>query len=137
MCITREEILELNCVIQKINSFSSGEERDKYLLDSVEDVELFISTLRAVNKNKLVSSQKRKEHISKHNAYTCEAVMEIFEKNDLEVIVSRYSKQELTDMYLTFYSTKPVSSYDKTRIAQNIYHYIYKMNRTKALCVVN
>lgn len=133
MCITKKEILELNSIIQKINSYSNETERDTYLQSAVEDVDMFISTLKTINKNKLVKSNKKKECVKKCNNYTDEKIIKIFKENDLDNIVSRYSKQELTDMYLTFYSSKPLTSCNKTRIAQSIYHYIYTMNRTKAL----
>lgn len=133
MCITRREILELNDVVQKINSFDNEAERNKYLQSAVEDVDMFISTLKAINKNKLIKSNKNKNCIIKHSDYTNEEIIKIFKENSLDDIVNRYTKRDLTDMYLTFYSSKPLTSCDKTKIAQNIYHYIYTMNRTKAL----
>lgn len=133
MCITKKEILELNVIIQRINSFSNEAERDMYLQSAVEDVDMFISTLKAINKNKLIKSNKKKTCIKKYRNYTDEEIIKIFKENDLDDIVNRYTKRELTDMYLTFYSSKPLTSCDKTKIAQNIYHYIYTMNRTKAL----
>ncbi len=133
MRITKKEILELNDVIQKINSFSDEAERDKYLQSVVEDADMLLSTLKMLNKNKLLRSGKKKTYSSRHNHYTNKEIIKIFEDNDLDVIVKKYSKQELTDMYLTFYSSKPLTSCDKMRIAQNIYHYIYTMNRAKAL----
>ncbi len=133
MRVTKKEILELNDVIQKINSFNDETERDKYLQSAVEDVDMFITTLKAVNKNKLIKSGKKKTHANIYSHYTNKEIVKIFEENDLDTIVSKYSKQELTDMYLTFYSSKPLTSCDKMRIAQNIYRYIYTMNRAKAL----
>ena len=133
MCITRKEILELNDVIQKINSFNDETERDMYLQSAVEDVDMFISALRALNKNKLIKTGKKKTQINMCNHYTKKEVIKIFEENDLDAIVGKYSKQELTDMHLTFYSSKPLTSHDKMKIAQNIYHYIYTVNRAKAL----
>lgn len=133
MCITKNEILELNDIIQHLNAFNDENEREKYLKCAVEDVDLFLSTLKKINKSKLATSKKKKTVYKKRHNYTTEAVMKIFEENDLDDIVAEYSKQELTDMYLTFYTSKPLSSYDKKRIAQNVYHYIHTMERTKAL----
>lgn len=48
-------------------------------------------------------------------------------------IVKDYTKQQLTDMYITFYSEKPLTSFDKRKIALTIYHSIYSMGRTKTL----
>ena len=133
MCITKNEILELNKIIQQINSFNSEKDIELYLENQVEDVELFITTLKGINKSKLSKNKKKKQNCKKTHQYTAEIVIQIFEENKLEEIVFKYTKQELTDMYLTFYTSKPLSSCDKTRIAQNIYHYIHTMNRTKAL----
>lgn len=133
MCITKKEILELNNIIQKINSFSNDKELNRYLQNTVEDVDMFISTLKAINKKKLVKSNNKKKSVEIYSNYTSERIVSIFNENDLDTIVNRYSKQELIDMYLTFYSSKPLASYNKIRIAQNIYHYIYTMDRTKAL----
>ena len=51
----------------------------------------------------------------------------------LDEIVKDYTKQQLTDMYITFYSEKPLTSFDKRKIALTIYHSIYSMGRTKTL----
>lgn len=133
MCIKKSEILELNDIILHINSMDDDYEREIYLQEAVEDVELFISTLRSINKSKLVTERKKKNICTKSKKYTLDAVIKIFEENTIDEIVAKYTKQELTDMYVTIYSSKPLSSSDKTRIAQNIYHHIYTINRTKAL----
>ena len=54
MCITKKEILELNDVIENINDFSNIQERDLYLKDIVEDVDLFINTLYKATINRYV-----------------------------------------------------------------------------------
>lgn len=133
MCIKRNEILELNDIIQHLNSIKNESERETYLQEAVEDVDLFITTLKEINKSKLVISKKKKVIYKKSQEYTPEVVIKIFEENNLDDIVAKYTKQELTDMYITIYSSKPLSSYDKMRIAQNIYHYFNTINRTKAL----
>lgn len=133
MCIKKSELLELNDIILHLNSISDDNEREVYLQEAVEDVELFISTLRSINKNKLVKAKKKKVICVKSKNYTSDNVLKIFEENTLDDIVAKYTKQELTDMYITIYSSKPLSSYDKMRIAQNIYHHFNTINRTKAL----
>lgn len=133
MCITKNEILEWNKIIQSINSFNNENDLELYLENQVEDVELFITTLKTINKSKLVKSKKKMQNCSLVHQYTEEMIISIFKENKLEDIVEEYSKQELAEMYFTFYASKPLSSYDKTRIAQNIYQYIYTINRTKAL----
>lgn len=133
MCIKKSELLELNDVIQHLNAISDAYEREVYLQEAVEDVELFISTLRSINKSKLVATRKKKVTAIKSKEYTSDIVFKIFKENNLDEIVAKYTKQELTDMYAAIFLAKPLSSYDKIRIAQNIYHYINTLNRTKAL----
>lgn len=133
MCIKKSELLELNDVIQHLNAISDAYEREVYLQEAVEDVELFISTLRSINKSKLVATRKKKVTAIKSKEYTSDIVFKIFKENSLDEIVAKYTKQELTDMYAAIFLAKPLSSYDKIRIAQNIYHYINTLNRTKAL----
>lgn len=133
MCIKKSQILELNDIILHLNSMNDDHEREIYLQEAVEDVELFISTLRSINKSKLITVKKKKVICVKSKKYTSDVVTKIFKENNIDEIVAKYTKQELTDMYVTLYSSKPLSSYDKTRIAQSIYHHINTINRTKAL----
>ena len=133
MCITKNEILELHQIIQTMNSISDEKERKSYLNNTVEDVDLFISTLKGINKNQLKISEKPTTSYSKTHQYSRDMIIELFENNNLDDIVKKYSKQELTDMYLTFFTSKPLASYNKNRIAQCIHNYILAMNRTKAL----
>uniref|UniRef100_UPI000ADC1943 hypothetical protein n=1 Tax=Clostridium sp. NkU-1 TaxID=1095009 RepID=UPI000ADC1943 len=53
MCITRNQIKELKEVIDGINSFEDEKERTDFLNNHVEDVDLFMSALRSINKKKL------------------------------------------------------------------------------------
>lgn len=133
MYFTRSQILELDDIIKHINSINSEEEREMYLRNEVEDIELFLSALKRFKKNNLTKCKKEKHSQKNSNIYTKETIMKIFEEKELSDIVAEYSKRELTDMYLTFYSSSPITSCDKTRIAQYIYQYIYAANRTKAL----
>lgn len=133
MCIKKSEILELNNIIQHLNAIEDDKEIEIYLQDAVEDVELFISTLRSVNKRKLVKSKKKKVICVKMGKYTSDAVAKIFETNDLDEIIGKYTKQKLVGMYMAIYSSKPLSSYDKNRIAQSIYHHFHTIKRAKDL----
>lgn len=133
MCITKKEILELNDVIENINDFSNIQERDLYLKDIVEDVDLFINTLKKIKKNKLSKNRKSDEKTDKTEEFSEKMIIDLFKSKKVDEIVKDYTKQQLTDMYITFYSEKPLTSFDKRKIALTIYHSIYSMGRTKTL----
>ena len=134
MQLTKNELLKLNDIICHFNSFTDDVERQVYLKETVEDADLFISILRSVNKNKLITTKKKQEKSNiVSNKFTLDDIHNIFEENTLDHIIATYTKQELTEMYITIYSSKPLSSSNKTRIAQNIYHYFNTINRTKVL----
>lgn len=95
--------------------------------------DLFISTLMGINKSKLTRRKKKKEIQEKQHKYSEEMVIQLFNEKTVDDIVLEYTKQELTEMYLTFYSSKPLTSFDKKRIALSIYQHIYTADRAKAL----
>ena len=45
--------------------------------------------------------------------------------NLVDEIIKEYTKQQLTDMYITFQSEKLLTSFDKRKIALTIYHSVY------------
>lgn len=133
MCITKKEILELRDVIENINNFSNIQERDLYLKDAVEDVDLFINTLKEIKKNKLSRNRKSDEKTEKIEDFSEKMIINLFKSKKVDEIIKDYTKQQLTNMYITFYSEKPLTSFDKRKIALTIYHSIYTMGRTKTL----
>ncbi|MCI8409675.1 MAG: hypothetical protein HFJ09_10480 [Lachnospiraceae bacterium] len=133
MYITNNQVSEWKEVIDKLNALDDEKEKMDYLNDNIEDVDFFLKTLKSINKTKLVYKKKKKEIPQTEKKYTEDEVILIFENNKLEDIIKQYSKKELISMYLTFYSSRPVTSFDKKRIAQTIYNYIYSMKRTKTL----
>ena len=60
-------------------------------------------------------------------------IIQLFREKTVDDILSEHTKQELAEMYFVFYSKKPLTSFDKKRIALTIYHSIYTIDRTKAL----
>ncbi len=133
MYITKKDILELKDVIENINNFNDIQERDLYLKDAVEDVDLFISTLKEIKKNKLSKNKKCNEKTEKIEEFSEKMIINLFKSKKVDEIIKEYTKQQLTDMYITFYSEKPLTSFDKRKIALTIYHSIYTIGRTKAL----
>ncbi len=69
------------------------------------------------------------------NLNTQEGVFEILKAVNYNVdsLISRYTKAELTTMYSTLYNTKPLSSYKKDTIAERIRAFKLQDDRYKAL----
>lgn len=132
MCITRNQIKELKEVIDGINSFEDEKERTDFLNNHVEDVDLFISALRSINKKKLSPVKERKTGKAAVK-YGQNEVIDIFKNNKLESIISEYSLNELSDMYVAIFNSTPISSFKKARIAQTINNYLYAMDRASEL----
>ncbi len=99
---------ELDSIISRLNSIDTDEEKDQFLKCNVEDVDLFLETLKKVNKSK-------------------------FQNTSLNDIVANYSKAELAAMYCSVYSSRPLSADNKERIAQAIKGYIHDMSRAETL----
>ena len=131
---TKEEIVRLNDIIQNLNLIDDKEKIKVYLEENVEDIDLFLSTLKNINKNKLIINKTKKEEKPlEYKKYTSSEVEKIFKENPLNEIINKYKKKDLVDMYISLYNGKPLSSYDKERIANSIYHHFYTINRTKVL----
>lgn len=136
MCITRTQILELNSVITALNSYEDEEERRAYLDTAVEDTDLFLQTLRSVNKKKVAGQSRKKAGVQNNiiaSRYREEEVERIFEEGRLEEIVQQYTKAQLTEMYYAVYKAKPLSAAGKERIAHSIRQHFHNIDRTRAL----
>lgn len=135
MCITKAQIEELNTIIDRLNAIDSVDGRMEYLESQVEDADFFLEVLKKVNRNNLRIKNSRRVSDAKKTKYTFQAadVLARFQSNSVEVIVADSSREELIAMYHTIFHTKPLSSFNKRRIAQTINSYIHDMNRFDAL----
>ncbi|MCI9550644.1 MAG: hypothetical protein HFF25_03730 [Oscillospiraceae bacterium] len=135
MCITKAQIGELNTIIDRLNAIDSVDERMEYLESQVEDADFFLEVLKKVNRNNLRLKNSRGVSDAKKTKYTFQAadVLARFQSNSVESIAADSSKEELIAMYHTIFHAKPLSSFNKMRIAQTINSYIHDMNRFDAL----
>lgn len=135
MCITKAQIGELNTIIDRLNAIDSVDERMEYLESQVEDADFFLEVLKKVNRNNLRLKNSRGVSDAKKTKYTFQAadVLARFQSNSVESIAADSSKEELIAMYHTIFHAKPLSSFNKMRIAQTISSYIHDMNRFDAL----
>lgn len=135
MRITKVQIEELNTIIDKLNSIDSVDGRMEYLESQVEDAGFFLEVLKKVNRNNLRIKNSRGVSDAKKAKYSFQAadVLARFQSNSAESIAADSSKEELVAMYHTIFHTKPLSSFNKMRIAQTINSYIHDMKRFDAL----
>lgn len=135
MCITKAQIVELNTIIDRLNAIDSVDGRMEYLKSQVEDADFFLEVLKKVNRNNLRIKSSRGVSDAKKTKYTFQAadVLARFQSNSVESIAAGSTKEELIAMYHTIFHTKPLSSFNKMRIAQAINSYIHDMNRFDAL----
>ena len=135
MCITKAQIVELNTIIDRLNAIDSVDGRMEYLKSQVEDADFFLEVLKKVNRNSLRIKNSRGVSDAKKAKYTFQAadVLAGFQSNSVESIAADSTKEELIAMYHTIFHTKPLSSFNKMRIAQTINSYIHDMNRFDAL----
>lgn len=53
MYLTKENICDLNEIIITLNTIQNEKDKEEFLNKNIEDVNLFLTTLRKINKNKL------------------------------------------------------------------------------------
>lgn len=135
MCITKAQIVELNTIIDRLNAIDSVDGRMEYLKDQVEDADFFLDVLKKVNRNNLRIKNSQGVSDTKKAKYTFQIadVLACFQSNSVESIAADNSKEELIAMYHAVFHTKPLSSFNKARIAQTINSYIHDMNRFDTL----
>lgn len=135
MCISKAQLSELNEIVDRLNLIHEAEIRQQYLASKVEDVDFFLNILKKVNKNNLRKGKERSKSTTDKGKYIYqkEDVIDRFQINSLESIVSDSSKMELTAMYYAVYNSKPLSANTKMQIAQAIKRYIHDMQRADVL----
>lgn len=135
MCITKAQIVELNTIIDRLNVIDSVDGRTEYLKSQVEDADFFLEVLKKVNRNNLRIKNNRGVSDAKEMKYAFQVadVLARFQSNSVESIAADSTKAELIAMYHTIFHAKPLSSFNKMRIAQMISSYIHDMNRLDAL----
>lgn len=59
MYLTKENICDLNEIIIALNTIQNEKDKEEFLNKNIEDVNLFLTTLRKINKNKLPKNHKK------------------------------------------------------------------------------
>lgn len=136
MYLTKENICDLNEIILALNTIQNEKDKEEFLSKNVEDVNLFLTTLRKINKNKLPKNHKKniKNDIDFTNNNFCDEneIIKIFKEKNDKTIMQEYSLKELRQMYSFVYKRKCSSNYTKERIISIFRDRIHTMNRVEA-----
>lgn len=136
MYLTKENICDLNEIILTLNTIQNEKDKEEFLSKNVEDVNLFLTTLRKINKNKLPKNHKKniKNDIDFTNNNFCDEneIIKIFKEKNDKTIMQEYSLKELRQMYSFVYKRKCPSKYTKKRIISIFRDRIHTMNRVEA-----
>ncbi len=134
MVFKTKQILELKNIIDNINNAKNDKDRNKFVNEHIDDVELFLNVLKEIDGTKLnLIKIETRTRAGKTYNYKRDEVLDIFSENSIEDIVRKYTSKELIGMYFVIFDSNPISSFNKTRIAQTIYNYVYAMDRASTL----
>lgn len=140
MYLTAENINNLNDIISELNNIESEKERKQFLNEHIEDVEMFLDTIKKINKKKITTGQKtvqkqRKEKVEV-DLYKEEEIYTILcKKNNVE-IMEEYSLSDLKKMYASIYKKNPTSSYTKERIVGVLRNRMHTMKRAESFAIL-
>lgn len=133
MYFSKENTDVLHQIITGLNSLENESEQDGYLHEYVEDVGLFLQTLKSVNKKKLPretrTSTKNKRQAVQPPAYQEDAVRQIFQEHDTESLLDSYSLAEFKAMYFAIYQKYPLAKSKKEDILKVIKNHFSTMDR--------
>lgn len=136
MYLTKENICDLNEIILTLNTIQNEKDKEEFLSKNVEDVNLFLTTLRKINKNKLPKNHKKNikndVNFTKNTFGNENEIIKIFKEKNDKTIMQEYSLKELRQMYNFVYKRKCSSNYTKERIISIFRDRIHTMNRVEA-----
>lgn len=136
MYLTLETIQDLNNIISELNNIEDEKKRKQFLSEHVEDMDLFLETIKKINKRKLLTEhEKVKKQIRKEGEtykYEPDEIHAIFCKKNVEEIMNEYSLSDLREMYASIYKKLPASGYTKQKIVITLRSWIHSRNRTEA-----
>lgn len=134
--VTTETINDLKEIIVGLNTIEDAEKKEEFLNEHIEDKDLFLETLKKINKSKLPKehskSQKKRNICTDTKFFEEDQIYDIFHQKSNEEIMSEYSLSDLKKMYASVYKTQPASSYTKERILNTLRNRMHTMERTAA-----
>ncbi len=140
MEFTTENIHSLEYIIYSLNTIEDEDDKKKFLNGHVEDMDLFLNTIKKINKSKLPkpnkASKKIKEKDTEHKIYNEEDIYTLFQQKNDETIMQEYSLSDLKGMYASIYKRKATSNYTKEKILSTLRNRMYTMDRAAAFSLM-
>lgn len=134
--VTTETINDLKEIIMGLNEIEDAEKKEAFLNEHTEDIDLFVETLKKINKSKLPKEhgklQKKRNICTDAKLFEEEQIYSLFHQKSNKEIMSEYSLSDLKKMYASVYKTQPTSSYTKERILNTLRNRMHTMERTAA-----
>lgn len=140
MYLSLENINNLDYIISGLNDIEEDDQKEKFLHEHIEDADLFLETIKKVNKNKIPIGKKKAKRKNKEviemDLYKEEDIYTILcEKNNVE-IMEEYSLADLKRMYASIYEKSPTSNYTKEKIVSILRNRMHTMRRAEAFALL-
>lgn len=136
MYFNYEYIKGLDDFLEEFNALEDDKQQ-VYLQNNVEDVALFIDAIKKINKSKMVKfdiakKDKKKKNIGLHPNYSEKEIYELLNKYDDDTLLKKFTYNDLLDMYISIYGSKPLSGSTKQSLIKGFRNRMHTMNRAAA-----
>lgn len=136
MFFNYEYIKGLDDFLMEFNALDDDDQQI-YLQKNVEDVALFINAIKKINKSKMVKlncakKDEKKDNIRFHSKYSEEEIYELLNKYDDDTLLKKFTYNDLLDMYISIYESKPLSGSTKQSLIKGFRNRMHTMNRAAA-----
>lgn len=136
MYFNYEYIKGLDDFLEEFNALEDDKQQ-VYLQNNVEDVALFIDAIKKINKSKMIKfdiakKDKKKKNIGLHPNYSEKEIYELLNKYDDDILLKKFTYNDLLDMYISIYGSKPLSGSTKQSLIKGFRNRMHTMNRAAA-----
>lgn len=136
MYFNYEYIKGLDDFLEEFNALDDDKQQ-VYLQNNVEDVALFIDAIKKINKSKMIKfdvakKDKKKKNIGLHPNYSEKEIYELLNKYDDDTLLKKFTYNDLLDMYISIYESKPLSGSTKQSLIKGFRNRMHTMNRAAA-----
>lgn len=136
MYFNYEYIKGLDDFLEEFNALEDDKQQ-VYLQNNVEDVALFIDAIKKINKSKMIKfdvakKDKKKKNIGFHPNYSEKEIYELLNKYDDDTLLKKFTYNDLLDMYISIYGSKPLSGSTKQSLIKGFRNRMHTMNRAAA-----
>ncbi len=124
---------ELDRIIKNINDKSMTVDELNKLTANPKLLLDILSSINKTNIKQLSTNSSHKDKAKITNQFTKEQVFEIISSKNRDEILANYTKEQLVEMHIAVCGTKPLSSFKKEKIFQEIIGWYSYAERNKAL----